>query len=798
MTLLLINLVDFLRETDPDDRVVVWSPVLTEGTDGFVRPRVTTIPLSDGVGQRELEPGPLMIQIQCRALAETRPRKVNVPDQESISLLDLYQRHGIDLNPPLIPETNQPADAEGGTEPSVDPAHDTAESRRTAVRARLAGGHREESPGSRARAVTDVRGTRVTAAGSDTSISHRKRWVAFATVIIGIIALMVALGTVSTESADPPPPPPALPTGPEAEHFLASPYVDARADGLWNITTSDQDAAPILNAAADRAREAKRPLYIPAPRAEIPTDDGASGFSIFSTVDLRGLDVYSDANIVVRHTDDVGVIVGDSSNLRHGRTIRLASVKHADVGYFDHEWEHPAIRVMGLMGGRLTVNNASLLELYADDSVLDDSSVAYNEIRTQRVNHLRLLGTGDGWINENTFYGGSFNRITVTGPYSHDSNTWHKPSLEGDHVLVDFQTGHHNLIENARSEGGAKVRFSESADRNTVIALYLDNPALLHGGFVVDEDLGMENTVTSVASRQHTPQTLFSLSSETLLTDVASSVARIDGESSGPEPTLPGGKLRLPDNQTPWIDTGLLPLESASMGGADVPNNTMSPPSRVERFSISSDQEALRPEVYLYDANGQPMSNDTESMLLYAGWEKSSDGVKYDTAAFIAGLPILITNPDARYIRIVVRSGPLPDEKRLVSHVTLTAYVPEGNVPGVVDRMKQAIHRPPFATSRPTKGLAWPGTVVQGPDGAWRSVARVDTAVESSGGPTDITLKDATGMAVGDVIGVLQTDGTTHWTSIKELDGQRISLAEELPAGTRADAPVGTTRWTDE
>ena len=64
MTLLEINLTDVLLETEPDDKVIVWAPVMREGPDGqLVGTRRKEIPLTDGVGADEVVPGPLMVQV---------------------------------------------------------------------------------------------------------------------------------------------------------------------------------------------------------------------------------------------------------------------------------------------------------------------------------------------------------------------------------------------------------------------------------------------------------------------------------------------------------------------------------------------------------------------------------------------------------------------------------------------------------------------------------------------------------------------------------------------------------------
>ena len=104
MTLLEINLTDVLSETDPDDRVVVWAPEFREGPAGqLVGPRRKSIPLVDGVGSDEVVPGPLMVQVQCKAMSDTSPREVAVPEEGPVTLTALMDGAGaFTYAPPVV------------------------------------------------------------------------------------------------------------------------------------------------------------------------------------------------------------------------------------------------------------------------------------------------------------------------------------------------------------------------------------------------------------------------------------------------------------------------------------------------------------------------------------------------------------------------------------------------------------------------------------------------------------------------------------------------------------------------
>ena len=107
MTKLIIDLSDALDEFHPDDKVVVWSPVHREGARGqVVNTRPKRIPLSSGKAEAEVEPGPLMVKVQCMGLSDTQEKEVVVPDQSSVTLWDLLE---IDFtyDPPVISEVQE-------------------------------------------------------------------------------------------------------------------------------------------------------------------------------------------------------------------------------------------------------------------------------------------------------------------------------------------------------------------------------------------------------------------------------------------------------------------------------------------------------------------------------------------------------------------------------------------------------------------------------------------------------------------------------------------------------------------
>lgn len=94
MTKLVINLRDVIEEVHPSDHLRVWAPTHRAGPNGeTVTTRPVKIPLVDGVGEQEVLPGPLVIEIVAYdARQDTRAKQVVIPDDvDEITLAELLE-----------------------------------------------------------------------------------------------------------------------------------------------------------------------------------------------------------------------------------------------------------------------------------------------------------------------------------------------------------------------------------------------------------------------------------------------------------------------------------------------------------------------------------------------------------------------------------------------------------------------------------------------------------------------------------------------------------------------------------
>ena len=87
MTLVTIDLGDVAGGHHPDDHVIIRAEAFRESQGGGVTSTAeVVIPLVDGVGQAEVEPGPVVVAFRCRAVADTREKRGVVPESGPVGI----------------------------------------------------------------------------------------------------------------------------------------------------------------------------------------------------------------------------------------------------------------------------------------------------------------------------------------------------------------------------------------------------------------------------------------------------------------------------------------------------------------------------------------------------------------------------------------------------------------------------------------------------------------------------------------------------------------------------------------
>lgn len=531
----------------------------------------------------------------------------------------------------------------------------------------------------------------------------------------------------------------------------------------YGTPTNVEDTA-MLQAAANAAKAQRIPLWVP----------NGVRLRITSPVDMRHIDVQFDGFLTVAQTEGYGVLVGDNSSVRVGRTISFKSALHLNAS----TQTNPVIRVVGLMGGFVSVGRCDYFQIYADGSVALDDASAYStySFTGGSVRHLEILGeNGQGWINENLFLGGDFRRITIRGTYTHNSNTFIKPSLEGVNSVLDIQRGARNKFLWLRGEYGPKVRFGEGAWHNIVVDGFTSNPQNKATGITVEYDNGVENVVTAAIDDHLRPYELWKLDASTDLFDTA---RPYPGAS-----VRPGLKnLQVDSSFQAVLSSPILPIRQG--------------PVWLRRFELRSDVALWRPRVRFYDENMQRLDVAANTYMdLNGNWAPVAGGEYYQFLTGVSSCTILVTSRVPKYMSIeVYASGSTAGAQ--FEYLKLTGYTSSPEGPALVETWRKGLTAPMFGAT-PTRGRGRLGLTIQTPTGATVCVARTDTAVTSAvaASSTNITIASASGIQVGDIVGVLLADGATHWSTAAGISGSSVTLNSAVPSGAAVGAPVVASRW---
>lgn len=524
-----------------------------------------------------------------------------------------------------------------------------------------------------------------------------------------------------------------------------------------------------LAAAADAARAKNTWLWVPQ----------WLRVHVTAPVNLRYIDVKFDGFLTVAASAlPYGVEVGDSSNVRVGRSISFKSALHVDAV----TQTNPVIRVRGLKGGDVEVGRCDYLQLYANATTEPTSgdSSAYSTYRFTggSIRHLELLGEGgQSWINENLFLGGDIRKITIDGTYTHNSNLFMKTSVEGSTSLINIVRGSRNKFLNVRGEYGPKIKFGVQTWQNVIVDGFSSNATSRSPGFTIEEDLGVENVLVASIDEFLEPHTLFRLDAQTPLFDTACAYPGT--------PVTPGlAALKVVSNFQSVVRTPIVPITSGS--------------ARVRRFEGSSDVALWRPKLRLYDAN-RVMLDATAATLIdtTGGWSAVGGADSYyQFGTAKADWAVLITSPLVQFASLEVQSSG-STAGSVFRRMSVTAFRHGRDSEGLIKMWEKAF-RAPLGGAVPTQGRALKGEVVGGTTTDSHCTANASTtlAVAAASSASILTVASSTGMAVGDVVGVLLPDGTTHWTTIATVNNStQVTLTVAIPAAAPIGSEVVTTRW---
>lgn len=274
---------------------------------------------------------------------------------------------------------------------------------------------------------------------------------------------------------------------------------------------------------------------------------------------------------------------------------KIDSVEQNNLDWYFYEIQGK-VRMSGAKRGIITVIRAEELELFADSTVTEKYSFAYNTFFLGMIDTFRMTGLNSGWINENQFFGGDITNLYITGEnYTHNNNHWYLPCLEG--ATVEINNAKSNYFHTVRAENVASITFGDMTFGNY---FEITNISI---GFTLWDGIGYGawhdtygRNFLVVAGRPAMKEYTKEYTINTL-----------NYESAG-KTYISSGKLHNDQYNDGFLTTGLIPIDKFVYLHAEADANFMR--GRITCFDANGDQITTEPETAPIRAIGAAW-NDT-------------------------------------------------------------------------------------------------------------------------------------------------------------------------------------------
>jgi len=532
------------------------------------------------------------------------------------------------------------------------------------------------------------------------------------------------------------------------------------------------------------------------------TARGNDTYKLGSTVNCRASKVdLTGATINIAHTG-IGIIAGGNRSSATNPVQRLGTVLRTTG---TDSATNPTIKIMGAQGQEIHVVKSGWIQLYADSNTQADGIAAEaSAYGTFHLNYCRTLeinnnpSPSDGsilqWINENRFYlGRCWHFIMNSGSYVHNHNTFYGGNFEYDTDLstpasIAITIGHSNTFNDTRFEfsgTAVEITFGDLAHDNRIfqgwtssLSDYTSEVIYGNSAFNKITDTGANNQVlkTSSMSKQTFVIAHASIDDPIFDTTVGQTFDQHASITTSPADLKPSlFSLQAVGSNDYIMSTDLFRVKRGDIIGWNT-----------ETFSSVS--PGYRSYFYCYDEDGAPVlpvkhvsggAQWANGKNYYSGQLNTIDTTfKYaGPVANQAAQELAILGPEIAFIKIVWLSGSAAATTNTAR--SITAYIRRGmsmateNITSAcVPDVKQKFLG---VSGVPTQGFAKVGYSVCDIDGSHHVVDRsVDTTLASgaSSGATTVVLTDATGIAAGDVIGILNdAELVTDWRTVNSAAG---------------------------
>jgi len=545
-----------------------------------------------------------------------------------------------------------------------------------------------------------------------------------------------------------------------------------------NAAPGTTDMTLALRAAVEQARFIGAPVY------------GQGWYMTTDTVDFRPVpvDLY-EARIDCNHAG-IGIIIAGNENAgtlpnysgvnavqKYGSIYRHSAYAGVD------STTTPTVRITGAYGAHIYLRYTVWCQVWVSsdpaDTLYRQEFTAYSTFWLNRGDTLELTtnpattGTLSQPINENTFYLNRWFHFICSGSYGHNSNRFYGGNFEsasgGPPSTIDFQVGHSNSWTDLRFESSTdpiEITFGYPTFANRIIETWISSQSQLSNEFIYGNsthanvtDLGL-NTVTPFISQDNNTHII--------------------------------GRADIADTQLypQVIYPNILPSLAHVRTDVASGNNRILETERVrvyqgDTFGYYTEYEGVvdpgyRAVILCYDIDGNPYTPISDQVTLPKGGNITDFITSSFTGTIVGNVInmtttndwgyILLANANIAWVQIRIFSTTLSQ----MTGRSVSAYVRRPNrddissIRNCLPDMKIKHSSPHAVTGTPTKGYAPVGyTAINLTTKALYIVARsIDTVTTaaSAGGTNTVTLADVTGIANGDIIGILNDDKTvTDW-----------------------------------
>lgn len=457
----------------------------------------------------------------------------------------------------------------------------------------------------------------------------------------------------------------------------------------------------------------------------------------------------------------------------------------------------PMFRVNGAKQATIKLGSCNYFQIYADAASTANNSTAYNQIHFTGgfIRKLEITDSGvtNGWVNENHFYGGRVMQFVVTGKgYSHNHNLFFATSIEGSTSTITMTGVSDNHMQNIRMEGmpAGSVNFGADTFNNTIEKGWNGSGSIRNNftNAYIGTNLGRGNIVVQKGSEHYDVTEIFSITPVGIVGNIY--------ESASPNPYIGAVNESYPSVQlfTPKLNS------VSFLGGRFLGLSDLIPVdlNTVFNFRAKYSGSLLRMYVQCFNAQRKLITEDIAAVSMYERSFVAATGFyinKVNLNAEQLSNGFAIESDQVKYVRVGVFAISAGEVESLSCQLITQKHGNNLQKPFVQNIRETAVINGGITQGYAKKGQKFYDTLYR-KDNTCLFDMRVAATAGSSAGATSVNIGRAAEVLTGDVIGIQQNDGTTHWSKVVSVSGSSITIQNALTDVVSIGNSVVVNRWS--